>query len=319
MVPACLFLSALLLQTPAIPPQASMEKERGDNLVASNNLESAMRAYDEAIRLAPNYVEAFNQRGVTQVRLGRMEEAVASFEKALEIDPNYAMAVYNRGFALKKLGRHEDVVRAFNHYVALMPEDASGYFQLAEGNYACDAMPEALAAYERFLAMEKNPSQTKKIEHAQKRVADLRTKVASAPQAQPQAPAALAPQAAPMPPKDVSPSSVLFVTPERESLSRAKMAEGVTLRAEGKLRESIFALQAAVQANPNDPTALHELAESYAAKEYFVQAAVRWEKVLAMNPAPAMRAQVQERLDEAYRQMEARGIQRQSGATAPNE
>ncbi len=308
MVPACLFLSALLLQTPAIPPQASMEKERGDNLVASNDLESAMRAYDEAIRLAPNYVEALNQRGVTQVRLGRMEDAVASFERALELDPNYAMAVYNRGFALKKLGRHEDVVRAFTHYVELMPEDASGYFQLAEGNYACAALPEALAAYERFLAMEKNPAQTKKIEHAQKRVADLKTKVAPAPQSP--APAAVAPQAAPMAIKDVSPSSVLFVTPERESLSRAKMAEGVTLRAEGKLRDSIFALQAAVQANPNDPTALHELAESYAAKEYFAQAAARWEKVLAMNPAPAMRAQVQERLDEAYRQMEARGLQR---------
>lgn len=306
MFPAWLFLSALFLQTPSIPPQASLEKERGDNLVAANQLEAAMRAYDEAVRLAPTYVEALNQRGVTLVRLGRMEEAVASFDRALALDPNYAMAVYNRGFALKKLGRHEDVIQAFTRYVQLMPDDASGYFQLAEGNYVQGVLPAALSAYERFLSLEKNPAQGNKIEHAKKRVAELKTKLAP-PAAAVQATSARA---------DVSPTSVLFVTPEREALCNAKIAEGIALRAEGQLRESIFALQDAVQANPQNAKALYELAETYAAKEYFAQAAARWERVLTMNPSPALRAQVQERLTEAYRQMDARGIPR-GGQTAP--
>lgn len=309
MFPAWLFLSALLLQTPPIPPQAALEKERGDNLVAANQLEAAMRAYDEAVRLAPTYVEALNQRGVTLVRLGQMEAAVSSFDRAIAIDPNYAMAIYNRGFALKKLGRHEGVVQAFSRYVQLMPDDASGYFQLAEGNYVQGDLPAALSAYERFLSLEKNPAQGNKVEHSKKRVAELKARLAPPiDAAQPSSAAMASGMSAAA--GEMSPASVLYVTPEREALCNAKIAEGIALRADGQLRESVFALQDAVQANPQNPKALYELGESYAAKEYFAQAAVRFERVLAMNPAPALRALVQERLAEAYRQMDARGIPR---------
>ncbi len=315
MFPAWLFLSALLLQTPSVPPQAALEKERGDNLVAASQLEAALRAYDEAIRQAPAYVEALNQRGVTLVRLGRMEEAVASFDRALALDPNYAMAVYNRGFALKKLGRHGEVVQAFSRYVQLMPDDASGYFQLAEGNYVQGDMAAALSAYERFLALETNPAQGNKIAHSKKRVAELQARLAPpAAEAPPPSAVPAAAAAARAPASAVPPTSVLFVTPEREALCNAKIAEGIALRAEGKLRDAVFALQDAVQANPQNPRALYELAEAYAAREYFAQAAARWERVLAMNPAPALRAQVQDRLAEAYRQMDARGIPREGQA-----
>ena len=320
MLPSWLLLSAALLQAPAIPPQATLEKERGDNLVAADQLESALRAYDAAIGLAPTFVEAMNQKGVTLVRLGRMEDAVAAFDKALELAPDYSMAHYNRGFALKKLGRHDEVIRAFEKYIQLMPDDASGYFQLAEGHYVKGNFDEALQNYERFVSMEKDPSQSKKIDHSNKRIAELKEKknaaaaASAAPAAEAQAPSK-GRVSGPKPTPDASginagvpPNSVLYITPERESLCNAKMAEGVSLRADGKGRDAVFALQEAVQANPKNMRALYELAEAYASLDYFAQAAERWERVLEADIPQALRSQTKDKLANAYRQMDARGI-----------
>lgn len=319
MFPAWLILSALLSQMPSTSPQAVLEKERGDNLFADNQLEAAMRAYDEAIRLSPSFTEALNQRGVTLVRLGRMEEAITSFDQALALDPNYPMALYNKGFALKKIGRHAEVVQAFTRYVQLVPDDAGGFFQLAEGCYVQGDMSAALRAYESFLAMETDPSQGNKIEHSKKRVAELKAKASAASSTPALVQSAKATPSSASAKADMGepgPNSVLFVTPEREALCNAKIAEGIALRAEGNTREAVFALQDAVQANPKNSKALYELGEAYAAKEYYAQAAARWERVLGMNPSPSLQAQVHDRLTEAYRQMDARGIAR-DGKPAP--
>gem|GEM_PF-7028624 len=103
-------------------------------------------------------------------------------------------------------------------------------------------------------------------------------------------------------------NSVLYITPERESLCNAKMAEGVSLRSDGKGRDAVFALQEAVQANPKNMRALYELAEAYASLDYFAQAAERWEKVLEADIPQALRSQTKDKLENAYRQLDARGI-----------
>ncbi|MDR0965919.1 MAG: tetratricopeptide repeat protein [Myxococcales bacterium] len=322
MFPAWLVLSALLSQTPSIPPQALLEKERGDNLASSNQLDAALRAYDAAISQAPAFAEALNQRGVTLVRLNRLEEALTSFDQALQIDPSYTMALYNRGLACKRLGRHEEVLQTFTLYTNAVQDDAGGFFHLAESNYVLGNVAAALRAYERFVTLETEPSQANRIEHSKKRIAELEAKLSTLAQT---TPVDTTPPPTPTPAVEnakataatsSASASVLIVTPEREALCNAKLAEGIALRANGQLRESIFALQDAAQANPQNARALYELGEAYAALNYFAQAATRWERVLTLNPPPALRAQVEERLPEAYRQMDARGIPRDGHAAA---
>jgi tetratricopeptide (TPR) repeat protein len=43
-------------------------------------------------------------RGTDLGKLGRYEEALKSYDKALELDPNYANAQKNRDLAYKQLG-----------------------------------------------------------------------------------------------------------------------------------------------------------------------------------------------------------------------
>lgn len=45
--------------------------------------------------------------------LGRPEEALVAYEQALRLNPNYALAHHNRGIVLRKMGRLKEAEQAF--------------------------------------------------------------------------------------------------------------------------------------------------------------------------------------------------------------
>ena len=64
------------------------EKAEGAGVAAKYELgrhEAAVADYDEAIRLKPNYAEAYNNRGISKGKLGLIDEARKDFEIALEL------------------------------------------------------------------------------------------------------------------------------------------------------------------------------------------------------------------------------------------
>jgi hypothetical protein len=89
-------------------------QERGDH-------ETAIRAYDEALKIHPKLVKAWHNRGVTLRLLGKKEDALKSYDKALEIDPQLAYAWHDRAEALRSLGRKEDATSSHNKAEAIDP------------------------------------------------------------------------------------------------------------------------------------------------------------------------------------------------------
>ncbi|MEI0479332.1 tetratricopeptide repeat protein, partial [Brachyspira pulli] len=51
--------------------------------------------FDKAIKLDPDYVDAYNNRGLTKENLGLYEEALKDYKKALKLDPNNEFAREN--------------------------------------------------------------------------------------------------------------------------------------------------------------------------------------------------------------------------------
>ena len=62
-----------------------------------------LASYEEAIKLRPDYVEAWYGRGVTLLDLKRPEEALLSFEEATRLRPDYAEAWLGKAIALRKI------------------------------------------------------------------------------------------------------------------------------------------------------------------------------------------------------------------------
>ncbi len=111
-------------------PRAHMA--RGVGLGERDRLTEAVREYQEAIRLKPDYVEAYNNLGIALARLGRRDEAVTVLRAALEKRPSHARAHVNLGKVLLDQGKVRDAVAHFREAVRLQPDSAEAHLYLGK-------------------------------------------------------------------------------------------------------------------------------------------------------------------------------------------
>jgi len=57
-----------------------------------------------AIRLAPNYDAAYNNRGYAYYKEREFAKAIGDYNEAIQLDPNFAIAYKNRGDAYRRAG-----------------------------------------------------------------------------------------------------------------------------------------------------------------------------------------------------------------------
>jgi len=95
----------------------------GKMLYEAGDFRGALAEYQEAIRLDPMMVNAYDNLGNTFRELGRLQEAEAAYRQALQLDPNLEKAHYNLGNVLLQLGRKPEAAEQFNDAVLLKPSD----------------------------------------------------------------------------------------------------------------------------------------------------------------------------------------------------
>ena len=64
----------------------------------------AIEAYREALRLKPDFADAWNNLGVAYGKLGRHQEAIEAYREALRLKPDDAAAWYNLGVCIRRTG-----------------------------------------------------------------------------------------------------------------------------------------------------------------------------------------------------------------------
>jgi tetratricopeptide (TPR) repeat protein len=76
--------------------------EQGDKHSDVKNYDEAINCYTEAIRLKPDYAEAYNNRGNAHKVKGDQDGAIADYTEAIRLKPDYYTAHFNRGFVSEK-------------------------------------------------------------------------------------------------------------------------------------------------------------------------------------------------------------------------
>jgi tetratricopeptide (TPR) repeat protein len=102
----------------------------GIALARGGQIDEAVSQYQEAIRLSPDYAEAHNNLGVALASRGQVDEAVNQYQEAIRLEPDYAEAYNNLGGALNDKGQVDGAIRQFQEAIHLKPDFASAHYNL---------------------------------------------------------------------------------------------------------------------------------------------------------------------------------------------
>jgi tetratricopeptide (TPR) repeat protein len=94
---------------------------------------------NNAVKLQPDYAEAYSDRGTAYNGLGQYQRAIEDYNKAIRLKPAHADAYNNRGAAYDKLGQYQRAIDDYNDAIRLKPDYASAYYNrggayLKQGN-----------------------------------------------------------------------------------------------------------------------------------------------------------------------------------------
>ena len=92
-----------------IPSQPKMTAhdlcERGTAYSNKGQTDSALADYTEAIRLDPDFAQAYYERGIVHFERGNTDEALADYTEAIRLNPGFANAYFNRTYV--RAARHD--------------------------------------------------------------------------------------------------------------------------------------------------------------------------------------------------------------------
>lgn len=92
--------------------------------------EKALEYLSNAIKLQPNFADAYNLRGNAYQNLGQYQRAIEDYNEALRLKSDYTF-YFNRGRACLNLGQHERAIKDLNEAIRLQPNFALGYINRA--------------------------------------------------------------------------------------------------------------------------------------------------------------------------------------------
>ena len=110
---------------------------KGSENYLNNKDQEAVEAFTQAIRLDPDYAEAYYKLGLAYGALGRKKEATGAYEKAVKAyervtrrTPQDAEAHLHMGRANGKLGDYDEAIKAYKRAVQLKKEDSDMHYEL---------------------------------------------------------------------------------------------------------------------------------------------------------------------------------------------
>ncbi len=134
--------------------QAQDAHEKGD-------LPTALKLYDEAIKLAPEFPEAEYQRGNALLSLGKPDEAEKAFRRAVELREDWTLPMASLGSLLVAANRFAEAEKILTKAVELDDKNFPAFVALTDLRLKSKASPavlKELLAKLRILTSKANPT-----------------------------------------------------------------------------------------------------------------------------------------------------------------
>ena len=117
----------------AIAESAEFYNKRGNEKYDAEDYKGAIKDYTKAIKINPQYGDAYYNRGFAKENLKDFEGAISDYTEAIEIYPkgeDAGDAYHGRGFAKEMLKDFEGALSDYTKATKLIPEDGDLYMDL---------------------------------------------------------------------------------------------------------------------------------------------------------------------------------------------
>jgi tetratricopeptide (TPR) repeat protein len=92
-----------------------------------SDTQKAIEYLNEAIRLQPDFTNAYNLRGIAYCYSKQYQSAIDDFDKVINLKPDSAVAYHNRGTAYAGLVQYQSAIEDFNKAISLKQDYADAY------------------------------------------------------------------------------------------------------------------------------------------------------------------------------------------------
>lgn len=137
------------------PEYCSALLNKGVVLASLGKQEEAIKCYDKVIEIEPNDYQTWNNKGSVLENMGNYKEAILSYDKAIEIKPDYDLLWYNKGVALSKLLKHEEAIISYDKAIEINPGFDLAWYNKGDLLSILGKYKEAVKCYNK--AIEINP------------------------------------------------------------------------------------------------------------------------------------------------------------------
>lgn len=120
----------------------------GVNYLDANDLPQALAAFDQAVKVKPDFAEGWHARGNVLSSMGKYQEAIASYDQALKYDPALHNSWFEKGLSYSRLKQPQQALVSYGKATEIASNFAEAWHNSGRIHYDARRFPQALRAFE---------------------------------------------------------------------------------------------------------------------------------------------------------------------------
>ena len=142
------------------PDYAEAYNNLGAALESQKKFDEAVNCYRQTLKFKPGSADVYYNIGNAFQNQGKFAEAVKNYQQALRLKPGYAKAHNNLGRALQSLGKFDEAINHYRQALRTEPDHLPAYINLGRVLQSQGKFNEAIDSFRRSLQLEPNDADT---------------------------------------------------------------------------------------------------------------------------------------------------------------
>jgi hypothetical protein len=128
---------------------------RGSSYQELDMYSEAIKSYEKAIELKPDFADAFTNLGIVYYKLAKYEEAIKAYKQAVRVNPDSTLLYNKIGSVYVIIGSYSKAIDNFKKATDIDPKDAISHYNLGIAYYLSGDRDSALSEYDVLKEIDK--------------------------------------------------------------------------------------------------------------------------------------------------------------------